>query len=61
MKYYWKASSIEMNTAVLPCPEIITKVAISLYFMLILSHFRPFLLIFKVILLIIFIDFKSFY
>ena len=58
MKYYWIASTIEIKTSVLPSREInIKNYVIFMLFLLILSHFRPFLITFKVILLIIFIDF----
>ena len=56
MKYYWIASTIEIKKAVLPCREINTK---KYAILLILSHFRPCMLVFKVILLIILIDLLS--
>ena len=46
-------STIEIKTPVLPCREINTKNVIFMSYLLILSHFRSFLFIFKVILLII--------
>ena len=57
MKYYLIPSTIEIKTTVVPSREINTHV-IFMSFLLILSQFRPFLLIF-VILLIMFIDFLS--
>ena len=44
MKYYWIASTIEIKTTVLPSREINTKIV---SFLLILSRFRPILLVFK--------------
>ena len=52
MKYYWIASTIEMKTDALPSHEINTKIVI-------FADFKSFALIFKVILLIIFIYFST--
>ena len=53
MKCYWIASTIEIKTTVVPCPEINTNIVIFMSLLPILSHFRPFILIFKVIFTII--------
>ena len=46
MKYYWIASTIEIKPTVLLLTQ---KIVIFMSFVLILSHFRPFLLIFHFI------------